>query len=112
MLQLGELGMGKLRVSFAAKNGLPKVPGSVRVSTSLHGDTEINREPEIVATVMFPLTPEMEGTKGSETVIVCVPVVASVTENVPVPFRVVSAGRVAEGSLLVKCTGFEKAGTG
>ena len=40
------------------------------------------------------------------------PAVARVTENVPVPFRVVSAGSVAEGSLLVKCTGPEKVGTG
>jgi hypothetical protein len=56
-------------------------------------------------TLMLPDVPVMEEVTVSVAVIVCVPVVSSVAENVPVPLvNVALAGSVAEPSLLVKCT--------
>jgi predicted RNA-binding protein with TRAM domain len=56
-------------------------------------------------TVIVPDVPVMEDVTVSVAVIVRFPAVFSVAENVPTPFvNVESAGKVAEPSVLVKCT--------
>ena len=59
--------------------------------------------PPAVTTMLFDL--EIAGTAASATCRDCVPAVLNVTLKLPMPLtRLVSGGRTALGSLLVKCT--------
>ena len=101
-----ELGITKGRLVLPEMNGPPNGPEVFRVSAMRQGVTGMNRNPEATPTVMLPLVPTIEELNRSLTVIVCPPTVTSEAVNVPTPLvNVISAGKAAEGSALVKCTG-------
>jgi len=85
--------------------GAPKGPAGRRVSVTRHGVTGTYRNPDGADTVIPPLVPEIEGENKSLAVNVCVPGVTREAVKTPSPLvSVVSAGNVADPSVLVKRT--------
>jgi hypothetical protein len=90
-------------------DGGPKPNGLVlsRVSNTRQGSIAINRNPEAGGdTSILPLVPVIVDDNKSLAASVTEPTVTSEAENVPTLLvSVASPGNVAEGSVLVKCTG-------
>src|SRR5580700_10784661 len=104
----GPLGIAKDRVPFAESEGGPKPAGLVasRVSTTRQGGIATKCSPAVeLDTTISPLVPVMVDDNKSLALSETVPGVTNEAENVPTPLvSVESAGSVAAGSVLVKCT--------